>query len=128
MVHFVCTQYGVDRVDADLIEVAVAEACNNALRHGVTREGRSSYNLVISVDDREVKAIVSGEGAAFDFNGIEPFDIHQDFMTYKNGGLGVPLIKALMDEVHYQRKNDRINELTLVKYVRRKSKGREMNP
>ncbi len=40
-------------------------------------------------------------------------------MAYKNGSLGIPLIKALMDEVNFERKPDNINEITLIKYIKK---------
>jgi len=76
------------------------------------------YNLELHVNETEIKAIVISKGDAIDFDNIEPFDIHHDFLTYKDGGLGIPLVKALMDDVHYERKANSTNKITLIKHIK----------
>lgn len=124
LIHFVSRQHGLDVSEADVVEMAVSEACLNVLRHGKTKGDRAVFRLDIFVDERSIKAVIKDRGEAFEFDSIEPFDINQDFMQYKDGGLGIPLMKVLMDEVHYERKTRDINELTLVKYIRPKSRKR----
>lgn len=122
LVYFISSQHGLDKTEADLVEMAVFEACNNALRHGIIRENQSYFDLELTFDENVIKAVITNRGEVFDFNGIEPFNIHQDFIAYKNGSLGIPLIKALMDEVHYKRNPDSTNTLTLIKHLRSKVK------
>jgi len=118
LVHFVSTQHGLDIITADLVEVAIGEACDNALRHGKSiGKNQSYFDLELSINDIKISAVIIDSGEPFDFDQIEPFNINQDFMAYKNGGLGIPLIKAIMDEVHYVRKSDNTNELILIKHL-----------
>lgn len=106
----------MDEQDSNLIEVAVAEACHNALSHMEDRDGSAGFQLKLYINQDAIKAVVLDSGEEFEFNGIEPFSIEQDFLKYKNGGLGIPLIKVLMDEVDYKRIQDKTNQLTLIKY------------
>lgn len=123
LVHFISTQHGLDIISADLVEVAIGEACDNALRHGTgDKKSHSSFNLELSINENIITAVIIDWGKPFDFDKIEPFSIDQDFMVYKNGGLGIPLIKTLMDEVYYTRKPDNTNELTLIKHLGSKVK------
>lgn len=124
LIHSILLRHGLDDMAADLIEVAVGEACDNAVRHGSDEEDGSNVELELYIEKEVVKAVISHKGEAFDFDGIKPFSIDQDFMAYKNGGLGVPLIKVLMDEVTYERKPDNTNMLTLIKYVGSRVKKR----
>ena len=116
-VHSICRRHGLGDVEADLVETAVAEACHNALRHGSEEKKPPHCYLEISFDEKAVKAVLIDWGEAYDFDGIEPFSIDQDFMVYEKGGLGIPLMKALMDEVRYERQSDNTNKLTLIKYL-----------
>lgn len=124
LIHSLLVRHGLDDMNADLVEVAVGEACDNALRYGSDEENESSVELELYIEKEVVKAVVSHKGDAFDFDSIEPFKIEQDFRSYRNGGLGVPLIKALMDEVTYERKPDNTNMFTLIKYVGSRVKKR----
>ena len=47
----------------------------------------------------------------------DSFTIDQDFMQYKNGGLGLPLIKSMVDSVEYSRKSNSLNELIIIKKI-----------
>lgn len=122
LIHFISTQHGLEDMEADLVELAIGEACHNAFRHGVSSNRLSCVDLEISIDEKAIKAVIKNRGEAFEFDDIEPFNINQDFMAYKNGSLGIPLIKALMDEVNFERKPDNINEITLIKYIKKKKK------
>lgn len=116
LVHFIAMQHGMDEMEADLVEMAVAEACENANLYGANQDHTANFQLELSINKNSLKAVIIDRGDAIDFDSIEAFNIEQDFMTYKNGSLGIPLIKKLMDEVRYERKPDESNELTLIKY------------
>lgn len=120
LVHFVATQHGLTVDDADVIERATAEACHNALYH--ESDAEPFFNLELRFNNAQVTAVIRNRGEAFNFDDIEPFSIHHNFLEYKNGGLGIPIMKAIMDEVRYERKPDNLNEVTLIKYIN-KSKG-----
>ncbi|MEE9167495.1 MAG: ATP-binding protein [Candidatus Neomarinimicrobiota bacterium] len=122
LIHFISRQHGLGNSDADLVEMAVSEACHNVLRHGSTTEDQARCHLEIRIDEKSIKAVIRDKGEVFEFDSIEPFDINQDFMQYKNGGLGIPLMKVLMDDVRYERKPENINELTLIKYLKPRTK------
>ena len=109
---------GIDIEIADIIELSVVEICQNALRHGA--EGDPSAELQIYINNEEFKAVVTNSGPFIDFDDKNTFDISQDFMNYKNGGLGIPLVKKLMDKVEYERTPENLNKLTIIKYLSNK--------
>lgn len=117
LVHFIALQQGVDEQEADIIERAVAEACHNALFHEPADPGDPSFELEMHLSDSAIKSVVRNRGAAFDFDDVEPFSVDQDFMAYSEGGLGIPMMKRLMDEVYYERKPEELNVVTLIKYI-----------
>lgn len=126
LVHFAALQQGIEEQEADIIERAVAEACSNALFHEPAEKENPSFVLEMQLNDASITSIVKNRGKAFNFDDVEPFDIQQDFMAYKEGGLGIPIMKRLMDIVQYERHDDNLNVVTLVKNINpQREKGAE---
>jgi anti-sigma regulatory factor (Ser/Thr protein kinase) len=99
--------------DADVFAMAVGEACKNAILYS---KGNDKFELVLLLSKKRIIAEIINKGDPIDLNSVKAFDKDQDFMQYKNGGLGIPIIKKFMDEVNYERKNGR-NKLTLVRKI-----------
>lgn len=110
-----CRHYCKSDEEIDILEISILEACHNAIRYGSKRKNKSLCELKLFYDNQSIKVIVKNFGKAFEVIEKETFSIDQDFLQYKNGGLGIPLIKSLMDSVEYVRKSDNINELIIVK-------------
>ncbi|MCF7805973.1 MAG: ATP-binding protein [Candidatus Marinimicrobia bacterium] len=117
LVHFATLQQGIEEQEADIIERAVAEACHNALYHKPAAPEDPSFELELRLSDTAIVAVVRNRGEAFDFSGVKPFSIEHNFMEYKEGGLGIPIMKRLMDEVHYERETNELNVVTLIKFI-----------
>jgi serine/threonine-protein kinase RsbW len=113
-----CKKYCETSDDLDLIEMSILEACHNAILHGRKKENRNICELKILYDNQSIKVVVKNYGNRFDVAEKNEFSIDQDFLQYKNGGLGIPLIKALMDSVEYERKSNDLNELTIIKKLK----------
>jgi len=110
-----CSHHCANNDDVDIIEMATLEASHNAIRYGSKRKNKSLCELKLIFDNQSIKAIVRSYGKAFKVFEKDSFSIEQDFLQYKNGGLGIPLIKSLMDSVEYSRKSNDMNELIIVK-------------
>ncbi len=112
-----CRHYCKSNDEVDILEMSILEACHNAIQYGSKRKNKSLCELKLFYDNQSIKVIVKNFGKAFKVTEKETFSIEQDFLQYKNGGLGIPLIKSLMDSVEYVRKSDNINELIIVKKI-----------
>ena len=110
-----CRLYCTNDNDVDIIEMAILEASHNAIRYGSKRKNKPLCELKIIFDNQSIKAVVRNYGKVFEVFDKDSFSIDQDFLQYKKGGLGIPLIKSLMDSVEYLRKSNDINELIIVK-------------
>ena len=115
-----CRHYCNNNEDIDIIEMAILEACHNAVRYGSKRKNKSLCKLKLSYDNHSIKAIVKNYGRVYEVLEKDSFSIDQDFLQYKDGGLGIPLIKSLMDSVEYSRKSNNMNELIIVKKINNK--------
>lgn len=118
LILYFCRANGLSDVDIDVFEMAVTEACHNAVRHGGKNEEGVYCELELIINKNDIKAVIRDFGQAFELNDFDPFNVQQDFMKYKDGGLGIPLIKTLMDDVSYKKKAGNGNELVLIKHLK----------
>ncbi|MEI6313331.1 MAG: ATP-binding protein [Syntrophus sp. (in: bacteria)] len=97
----------------DEVELAVSEACTNAIRHGA--DAAESAMVIVSFHMSETQLVieVSDQGAGFNFEEVpQPaFDQHPE------GGYGLYIIQKMMDEVQYKRGSE-MNTLTMKKNLR----------
>ena len=110
---YIALKQGMVEKEANVFAMAVGEACKNAI---IYSKGNNKFELVLMISKNRISAEIINKGDPIDFNSVKAFDKGQDFMQYKNGGLGIPIIKKFMDEVNYERKNGK-NKLTLVRKI-----------
>ena len=115
-----CRHFCSNDEDIDIMEMAILEACHNAVLYGTKRKSKSLCELKLCYDNQSIKAIVRNYGKRYEVLEKDSFSIDQDFLQYKDGGLGIPLIKSLMDSVEYSRKSNNMNELIIVKKINNK--------
>lgn len=103
---------GFDVEAIEDIKVAVSEACNNALCHRST--GGGDYEVVCEITDEKIVVSVLDRSGGFDLKAYsEPC-----FNAPKEGGLGIYIIRALMDEVDILTELGSGTQIKMVKYSR----------
>src|SRR5512143_2979897 len=103
---------GFDRKRIREIEVAAEEALVNICNYSYP-EKTGDVEVVCKLDgDRFIIEIIDS-GIPFDVTSLPDPDITADADKRKIGGLGVFLIKKMVDEVRYRRENNR-NILNLI--------------
>lgn len=107
---------GFDEDDVCKIELAVDEACANVIKHAYNRGKKESIDLMIELDFKKLTIIVTDEGVGFDVNKILVGDVKEYLAQMRVGGLGIHLMKALMDEVELKSKPGVKTEVKMVKY------------
>lgn len=90
---------GVTQTCIDELVVAISEACTNVLDHV---EDGDEYDVVVSVDDQHCEVEVIDRGYGFAAEGLG----HRNADTVAEGGRGIQLIRALMDSVAFQVRQD----------------------
>jgi len=97
------------------IQLAADEAASNIIEHAY--EGVSNGVLEIScgVKGNVITIILVDHGESFDPSEIPTPDLKADLSERKIGGLGIFLMRKLMDEVHYEIKPNKNNVLTMTK-------------
>jgi serine/threonine-protein kinase RsbW len=108
---------GADESDITKIEISCDEWCANIIEHALGTEANRGFTVECAEDDGKFVIVYEHEGDRF--NPIEQDDINisEHFSESKERGLGIYIMKEMMDEIHYEYVDDSINRLTLVKYV-----------
>jgi len=125
LIQYVIAEHGVPESQADIIAMSVGEACQNAVRYSYDSRDDARFDLSVSIDDSEFTATVVNTGEEIDFDQLEQFNQDQDFQMYSSGGLGIPMMKKLMDEVTYQRESGNKNVVTLKKKIKQELSSKE---
>lgn len=96
------------------VQMAVDEACSNIIEHAYHgREGE--IEITSEVHGDALTIILRDHGDSFDPDSVPEPDLTCDLEDRRVGGLGVYLIRQLMDEVTYERPSGAGNVLVLVK-------------
>ena len=87
--------------------LALDEMLTNAISYAFADGKRHAIEIRIENRDGYLTAIVSDDGAPFDPLSQPVPDVHAPVEDRKAGGLGIHLLRKLMDEVDYQRRDSR---------------------
>lgn len=111
-------QAGLAEGEIPKLELAVDEACANVIEHAYGHDVTKDVTVRVSFDDALLRISVVDEGRGFDPGGISESEIGALVQQRKSGGLGMRLIRTLMDEVEYQIVPGQKNELHMTKKIR----------
>lgn len=113
----IAQKLGLNETDINKIELAVDEACANVIQHAYDPTiNFRPLHVAIEVDFQKLTVIVTDQGKGFDFSKIRPIEMNQYLAEMKVGGLGIHLIKSLMDEVEFEINPGKKNQVRMVKY------------
>lgn len=100
------------------LQIAVDEAVTNIIEHGYEGKPRGAAHIQISasVSPDEFRIVIIDQGTAFDPNTLGDVDIDSHVANGQAGGLGVFLMRKIMDVVDYHYETGKRNRLLLVKY------------
>lgn len=106
-----CAGRGIADEVARKFSLALDETLTNTVSYGFAEGGRHTIAVRIEHRSGYLTATVSDDGTPFDPLTQPAPDIHAPVEQRKIGGLGIHLVRTLMDTVEYRRRGDR-NELT----------------
>ena len=96
-------------------KLAVEEVVTNIIRHGYNNTPDKKITIQIRARPYSLGIVVIDQGLSFDPKQVNNPDIAKYIDAGKKGGLGIFMIRKLMDEFHYF-VTDRGNEIHLIKY------------
>lgn len=106
---------GLDQTAVFAVEMAVDEACTNIIEHAYGGEGRGDIECTCQIDAYGLTVTIRDYGCPFDPSSVPEPDIYASLEERQEGGLGLYLIRKLMDDVHFEFTSDSGNVLTMVK-------------
>lgn len=116
-VHEYLTSINVEEFLCNAVELCLTEALNNVIKHAYRGEQNHSINVNVCVDDSLMEIQVIDEGIPRESLVIKELDFDPgDIDNLPEGGMGLFIIKQLMDELDYYTLNGK-NYFTLRKYL-----------
>lgn len=109
---------GLDEKGRCAVEMAVDEACSNIIEHGYRGMLEGDIECTCDHNDKALTIIIRDHGQAFNIDDVPIPDITDNLEDRKVGGLGVFLIRELMDKVRYERLGETGNILTLIRKIK----------
>lgn len=100
------------------IVMATGESCVNVIRHAYKNNNLNfrTINVRFLIYPKKLVLIVKDYGRGFDHQFVQRYIKRADVGTPEKVGLGIFLIKALMDEIEYDSSIDKGTQVRMTKY------------
>lgn len=105
---------GFNEEESDKIALAVDEACTNLIRYSFNFDKNQKIKISVQTDDRFFIVNIFDEGKPFNPLDVRKPDMNEYLLNFKKGGLGIHLIRSVMDEIGYLPSNDKNPQNTLI--------------
>ena len=116
VIYQVCEIMGFSLEDCNNITLAVDEACSNIIKHAYGGSTGKPIDVTCSLFQDRLEILLRDFGKKAVINAIKSRELDD----VRPGGLGVHLIKSVMDIVKYDNQLDEGNQLQLVKFIQKK--------
>ena len=109
---------GIEQTTVDKIMLAVDEACTNIIKHAYKSSPEGEIILNIEFDEETFTITIIDYGQSFEPDSVPLPDLQKYYREHKVGGLGMYLMKSLMDDVKYTSVPGKYNRVLLSKNIR----------
>lgn len=106
----------LDAATATNINLALEEAVTNVVMYAYPEGTEGEVDIEATILDGVLKFVISDDGVPFDPTAVPEADVTLGVEERPIGGLGIFLVRKIMDSVEYCRENGR-NRLTMTKYI-----------
>ena len=107
-------QYDIPTPVRRKMNVVFDELLNNIITYAYRDEDEHSIEIKVELSGDRLTVSITDDGIPFNPFGVETPDTKLSLEERKTGGLGIHLVRKVMDKVSYQRRIDK-NVITLVK-------------
>jgi serine/threonine-protein kinase RsbW len=117
---FVCDsahKFKIKKEVVDKLILAVDEASSNIIRHAYRNNPEGEIIVTFICDEKECTITLTDYGTGFNPSNVKTPDMAVYLKEKKRGGLGIHLMKILMDEVDYLSVSGEYNKLVLKKKI-----------
>lgn len=110
----ICDSVDLDPAQTMQMNLAIEEAVVNVMNYAYPADVHGDVNIDVQGNDEQLEFIISDSGIPFDPTAREKVDTTLPLEDRPIGGLGIFLVRELMDSIHYKRVDGK-NVLTLCK-------------
>ena len=108
------SQVGFSKKEIYSIQLAADEASTNIIEHAYAGIEGGKIEMVCNIVDSELEIVMRDQGTPFDPSSVPEPKVKADLAERKIGGLGMYLMRKLMDEVYYESSSEG-NTLRMIK-------------
>lgn len=109
---------GILEATVENIILAVDEACTNIIKHAYKLSPEGEIIIKINYDDEKFTVTIIDYGKSFEPDRVPLPDLQKYYREHRVGGLGMYLMKSLMDNVEYISVPGEYNQVLLSKNIR----------
>lgn len=111
------SQVGFSDKEIYSIQLAADEASSNIIEHAYAGIKDGVLEIECIILEGGLKIVMRDQGKSFNPSSVPEPNVNADLSERKIGGLGMYLMRKLMDEVTYESSNETGNILTMVKHI-----------
>lgn len=109
-----CEKAGMDASTTMQMNLAMEEAVVNVMNYAYPTGEKGDIDIEVLIDDKGLTFVIADSGTPFDPTAEKEADTTLAAEDRPIGGLGIFLVRQLMDSINYERKEGK-NRLTLGK-------------
>jgi serine/threonine-protein kinase RsbW len=99
------------------VQLAVNEACTNIIQHAYSGESEKPIRIICSMSGNDLLIRIRDWGKSFDPSSVPSPEIDAELFERQLGGLGIFLMRQMMDEVRYVSYAGEHNEVIMIKHL-----------
>lgn len=115
-VNEICKSAGLDEISSSQITVAIEEAVVNTMSYAYPVGTHGSVKIEVTATKESLEFTITDSGIPFDPTAQEDADTTLPANKRRIGGLGIHIVRQVMDSIHYERMGNS-NVLTFKKQI-----------
>lgn len=115
LVAEVAREGGFTEKEVYSLQLAADEAASNIIEHAYAGVSNASLDVTCELDGNELIITMRDKGKPFDPSKVKQPNLKADLSERQIGGLGIYLMRKLMDDVRYEANSRTGNLLTMIK-------------
>lgn len=109
---------GAGESDITKIEISCDEWSANVIEHGLGNKKDKGFTIECRSENDKFTVIYEHPGKRFNPIDKDEVNLGEHFSEFKERGLGIFIMREMMDEIHYEYIDNKIDKLTLVKNLK----------
>lgn len=101
-IQYWANDFGFNNIDTNKIILAVDEVCSNLIKYSFSKDTNSEICIKIETKKPDFIINIADDSAPFDLTERPDLNINEYFSKISRGGLGIYIIKSVMDEITYK--------------------------